>query len=235
MSDHTPDLEGLGRALEITITDTELFTEALRHRSFSSENERFANNERLEFLGDSVLSIIVTHHIFHEYPGLSEGQLAKVRSAVVSADALAEVARELNLGSFLLLGKGETTTNGADKASILSDAMEAVIAAVYLQSGLEAVRSMVLRLLDSRIRRAAAGPGGHDFKTRLQEYAARRYGSAPKYLVESEGPDHDKRFSAVVLVGGVERGWGAGTSKKIAEQAAAKEAWDTLGLKRKKA
>ena len=224
----TIDFAALAAALSIEIRAEELFTEALAHRSYCSEHSAIQNNERLEFLGDSVLGLIVTNFIFATYPNLSEGQLAKVRSGVVSADALGDVARELNIGPYLLLGKGEATSHGSDKTSILSDTMEALIAAIYLQDGFPTAEEFVLRILEDRISEAAAGPGGHDFKTRLQERAARNFKTAPKYRLVEWGPDHDKRFTATVLIAGRELGSGTGPSKKAAEQAAAKVAWETL-------
>ncbi|MGB2757005.1 MAG: ribonuclease III [Acidimicrobiia bacterium] len=222
------DFESLAGLLEVTIRDEALFTEALAHRSYCSEHSTTQNNERLEFLGDSVLGLAVTNFIFATYPTLSEGQLAKVRSAVVSADALAEVARELGIGAHLLLGKGEAASNGAEKTSILSDAMESLIAAIYLQDGFLGAESFILRVLGDRVVTAAAGPGGHDYKTQLQEQAARMFKAAPKYRLVEQGPDHDKEFTATVSVAGRELGAGTGPSKKVAEQAAAKAAWDVL-------
>lgn len=222
------DFPALATALAVPIHAEPLFTEALAHRSYCSEHGSIQNNERLEFLGDSVLGLVVTNFIFATYPELSEGQLAKVRSAVVSAEALAEVARELKIGPYLLLGKGEASSNGSDKTSILSDTMEALIAAIYLQDGYPTAERFVLQILEERISAAAAGPGGHDFKTRLQERAARSFRTAPKYKLVEWGPDHDKRFTATVNIAGRELGNGTGPSKKAAEQAAAKAAWEIL-------
>ncbi len=188
------------------------------------------SNERLEFLGDAVLGLVVTDHVFRMYPGLPEGELAKVRASVVNSAVLAEVATGLDLGSWLLLGKGEDASGGREKPSILADAMEAVIGAVYLDGGWAAAQSLVLWLLGDRIAEAAAGPGGQDFKTRLQERAARMFDQLPRYQVTDEGPDHAKRFFATVSVAGVERGRGEGRSKKQAEQAAARAAWAQLAL-----
>ena len=175
-----------------------------------------------------MLQLVVTNHIFNTYPDLPEGELAKVRASVVSSAALAEVAGELDLGAALLLGKGEDQSGGREKPSILADAMEAVIGAVYLDGGWEAADEFVMRLLGERIAEAAAGPGGQDFKTRLQELAARSFDELPRYDVADEGPDHAKRFFATVTVGGLVRGRGEGRSKKQAEQAAARLAWQEL-------
>ena len=171
---------------------------------------------------------MVTDHIFRTYPHLPEGELAKVRATVVSAAALAEVAAELELGEAILLGKGEAQSGGREKPSILADALEAVIGATYLDGGWPAAAELVLDLLGSRIAEAALGPGGQDYKTRLQELAARHFDGLPSYEVADEGPDHAKRFLATVRVGGRPRGRGEGRSKKQAEQAAARAAWQAL-------
>ena len=186
------------------------------------------SNERLEFLGDAVLGLVVTDHIFEVYPQLPEGQLAKVRASVVNSATLAEVAAELLVGEALLLGKGEAASGGSHKPSILADAMEALMGATYLDGGWAAARDLVLRLLGDRILEAAAGPGGRDHKTRLQELASSRFGRLPTYSVVDEGPDHDKRFVATVVLDGRRWQGGEGRSKKQAEQSAAREAWSAL-------
>jgi len=203
----------------------DVFEQALAHRSWCAEHPADPSNERLEFLGDAVLGLVVTDHVFAVYPTLAEGELAKVRASVVNAEVLAEVAVEVALGPCLRLGKGEDASGGREKTSILADAMEAVIAAVYLDGGMEAARATVLRLLERRIVDAASGPGGDDYKTRLQELAAQHFERLPRYQVRDEGPDHAKRFFATVLLGGSPRGVGEGGSKKQAEQAAARDAW----------
>lgn len=205
--------------------DPQLFDQALAHRSWCAEHPEDASNERLEFLGDAVLGLVVTDHVYAAYPELQEGELAKVRASVVNAEVLAEVAIEVELGPCLRLGKGEDASGGRHKTSILADALEAVIAAVYLDGGIEAARNTVMRLFGARIAGAADGPGGDDYKTRLQELAAQRFDRLPRYSVESEGPDHAKRFYATVTLGGQPRGYGEGGSKKQAEQAAARDAW----------
>jgi ribonuclease III len=215
-------------ALGWTFEDHGLLDRALTHRSYCAEHGVEESNERLEFLGDSVLGLVVTRFTFEEYPQLPEGELAKLRASVVSADALAEVAQELDLGASLRLGKGEDASGGRAKPSILSDAMEAVIAAVYLDGGLVPATRLVLSLLEGRIREQAAGPGGQDYKTRLQELAARRCDQLPRYQVRHEGPDHSKRFFAAVFLRNEEYGAGEGRSKKAAEQAAARIAWERL-------
>jgi ribonuclease-3 len=152
-----------------------------------------------------------------------------VRASVVNAEVLAEVAAAVELGDAVLLGKGEAGSGGRAKTSILADAMEAVIAAVYVDGGWQAADALVLRLFGERIREGAAGPGGNDYKTQLQELAARRFDQLPRYQVRAEGPDHSKEFFATVLIGGDVRGVGEGRSKKQAEQAAARAAWEALG------
>lgn len=205
-----------------------LLTRALAHRSWCAEQPSEESNERLEFLGDSVLGLVITDHLFRTYPDLPEGELAKVRASVVNSAALAEVAEELGLGYDILLGKGEDQSGGREKPSILADAMEAVIGAVYIDDGWKAAEELVMGLLASRIEEAAEGPGGQDYKTRLQELFARHFDSLPRYQVEDEGPDHAKFFRASVHLGGNEQGRGEGRSKKQAEQAAARQAWEQL-------
>ena len=175
-----------------------------------------------------MLGLVVTNYLYRTYPDLPEGHLAQVRAAVVNAGVLAEAAGELRLGEAVRLGKGEDSSGGREKPSILSDALEAVIGAVYLDGGWEDASALVMELLGDRMTEAAAGPGGHDFKTRLQELAARTYDELPSYDVASEGPDHAKRFTAKVSIGGEGFGVGEGRSKKQAEQAAARMAWHRL-------
>jgi len=200
----------------------------MAHRSWCAENAGQLSNERLEFLGDAVLGLVVTDYLYRSYPDLPEGQLAQVRASVVNAEVLAEVAEEMAIGPALRLGRGEDASGGREKPSILSDAMEAVIGAVYLDGGWDAAAELVMRLLGERITEGAAGPGGHDYKTRLQELAARVYDDLPRYRHTCEGPDHAKRFSATVSVAGTALGRGEGRSKKQAEQAAARVAWQLL-------
>jgi len=175
-----------------------------------------------------VLGLVVTSHVYAEFPDMPEGELAKVRASVVSAATMAEVAAEVGLGEVLALGKGEAASGGSEKPSILADGMEAVIGAVYLDQGWAAARELVLRLVGDRIETAAEGPGGHDFKTQLQELAAREYEELPAYHLRDEGPDHAKRFFASVSLRGRQVGQGEGRSKKVAEQAAARTAWHQL-------
>ncbi|CAB4917872.1 MAG: ribonuclease III [Actinobacteria bacterium] len=208
--------------------DAEMLNLSLTHRSYAYEHGGIAHNERLEFLGDSVLGIIVTDTLYRTYPDLPEGQLAKLRAAVVNARALAEVARTLGLGAYLLLGRGEETTGGRDKLSILADAMEAVIGAVYLSSGQSEAAELVHRLFDPLISASAQLGAGLDWKTSLQEASANAGLGLPEYQVDDSGLDHEKEFDARVLVSGEVLGFGHGRSKKVAEQEAAEQAYRTL-------
>jgi ribonuclease-3 len=208
--------------------DRSLLDLALTHRSFAYENGKLPTNERLEFLGDAVLGLVVTEALYLAHPDLSEGRLAKLRAAVVNARALAEVGRVLGLGNHVLLGRGEETTGGRDKSSILSDTVEALLGAVYLDLGFEGACAVVHRLFDP-VMAAAAGLGaGLDWKTSLQELAAALGLGVPEYLVDDSGPDHAKTFVARVRVTSGVFGEGIGRSKKEAEQQAAETAWRTL-------
>jgi len=175
-----------------------------------------------------VLGLIVTDFIYRTFPELPEGELAKVRASVVSAAALAEVAASLDLGEALMLGKGEASSGGREKPSILADALEAVLGAVYMAGGWDAAQRVVMDLLGDRIMIASEGPGGQDYKTRLQELVARHFTDLPRYSIRDEGPDHAKQFFAEVSVDGMVRGHGEGRSKKQAEAAAARSAWEDL-------
>ncbi|GAA4703683.1 ribonuclease III [Streptomyces youssoufiensis] len=222
-SSHTV-LEGrLGYHLE-----SALLVRALTHRSFAYENGGLPTNERLEFLGDSVLGLVVTDTLYRIHPDLPEGQLAKLRAAVVNSRALAEVGRGLDLGAFIRLGRGEEGTGGRDKASILADTLEAVIGAVYLDKGLDAAAELVHRLFDPLIERSSNLGAGLDWKTSLQELTATEGLGVPEYLVSETGPDHEKVFTAAARVGGVAYGTGTGRSKKEAEQQAAEAAWRAI-------
>ncbi|WP_225754870.1 ribonuclease III [Actinotalea sp. Marseille-Q4924] len=208
--------------------DPELFVLALTHRSFAHEAGGIPTNERLEFLGDTVLGLVVTEALYRRHPDLSEGELAKMRAATVSQRSLAAIARELGLGGYLLLGKGELTTGGREKDSILSDTLEALFGAVYLTHGLEGARGVVERLVDPTLEVAADLGAGLDWKTSLQELAARLDLGAPEYVCDSEGPDHARRFTARIVLDGEVRGTGTGTAKKLAEQEAAADAYRAL-------
>lgn len=217
----------LSERLGLTL-DGALLERALTHRSFAYENGGLPTNERLEFLGDSVLGLVVTDALFRTHPDLSEGQLAKLRAAVVNMRALAEVARGLDLGIYLRLGRGEEATGGRDKSSILGDAVEALIGAVYLAGGFPTASEFVHRLFDPLLEASAQLGAGLDWKTSLQELTARSSLGVPEYSVEEEGPDHEKIFTAQVIVGGTAYGEGKGRSKKEAEQQAAEAAWTAI-------
>lgn len=219
--------DGLLQALQVTVRP-ELLDRALMHRSYAYENGGLPTNERLEFLGDSVLGLIVTDTLFRSYPDLPEGQLAKLRAAVVNMRALAGVARGLDLGAYVRLGKGEEGTGGRDKSSILADTLEAVIGAVYLDKGLVLADELVHRLFDPLIARAARLGAGLDWKTSLQELTAELNLGVPEYHVEESGPDHQKFFRAFVRIGSETYGQGEGRSKKEAEQQAAEAAWTAI-------
>jgi ribonuclease-3 len=208
--------------------DESLLLRALTHRSYAYENGGLPNNERLEFLGDSVLGLVVTDTLYAAHPELPEGQLAKLRAAVVNMRALADVARTLGLGDHLLLGRGEESTGGRDKASILADTLEALIGAVYLDRGLDEASALVHRLFDALITRSAGLGAGLDWKTSLQELTAVEELGVPEYHVAESGPDHQKTFRASVRVGGKTYGSGEGRSKKEAEQHAAEAAWNEI-------
>jgi len=210
------------------VTRPTLLVQALSHRSWCAEAGGAPSNERLEFLGDAVLGLVVAEHCYRSYPDLPEGGLAKVRAAVVNTTVLAELAGELGVGDHLLLGRGEDASGGRRKPSILANTLEALIGAVYLDAGWETAAQVVLRLLGERIAAAAAGPGAEDYKTRLQESVVRLVSELPRYDVHGAGPDHARRYTAVVYVGGEAVGQGEGRSKKDAEQAAARAAWETL-------
>lgn len=205
-----------------------LLERALTHRSFAYEHGGLPTNERLEFLGDAVLGLVVTDALFREYPDLPEGQLAKLRAAVVNMRALARVARGLHLGDFIRLGRGEEGTGGRDKSSILADTLEAVIGAVYIERGLNEASGLVHRLFDPVIADSARLGAGLDWKTSLQELTAAGVLGVPEYQVEESGPDHQKSFRALVRVGGRVYGSGEGHSKKEAEQQAAEAAWRAI-------
>jgi len=200
---------------------------ALTHRSWCSEHPGESSNERLEFLGDAVLGLVVTGHIFERFPDLPEGQLAKTKATVVSSASLAVVGDSLQLGVGLRLGRGEDSSGGRSKPSILADAVEAVIGAIYLDGGIDPARQFVLAQLSDMIDEAARRPGAEDYKTRLQEKAAGEGFGPPLYEITSTGPEHDKRFHATVKLGRSVAGRGDGSSKKEAEQRAAREAWHT--------
>lgn len=222
-----PALDALIDRLGVSVSEP-LLSQALTHRSYAFERGGLPTNERLEFLGDSVLGVAVTDALYRRYPDEPEGQLAKSRSGIVSALALAEVARDLDLGSCLLLGNGEELTGGREKASILADALEAVIGAVFVEHGFVVAYGVVMRLMSLRLDDATSPASGSDWKTCLQEHAAAMRLGTPEYRVEGSGPDHARSYQAEVVLASVVRGTGRGRSKKQAEQRAAEQACRAL-------
>lgn len=218
--DHAPLLEHLG----ISLDDAHL-RHALTHRSFANENGMLPNNERLEFLGDSVLGISVATQLYHQYPDRPESDISKMRASIVSRYGLADIAREIDLGSHILLGKGEEATDGRTKDSILADTMEAILGALYIQHGFEPARDVVLRLFKHKIDTASAAGLHQDWKTTLQEKVAEKKLPAPVYESEAAGPEHEQIFTSRVFIEGDCKGTGTGPNKKLAEQHAAHEAY----------
>lgn len=223
-----PVAGALAARLGINCTDIPLLEVALAHRSFAFERKGAPNNERLEFLGDAVLGLVVTDLIFGWFPDLPEGDMAKLRSSTVNMAVLADAARSVGLGEELYLGKGEEISGGRNKDSILADAFEAVLGALYLDCGLEETASLIERLFSDHIHDLVDRGVVRDFKTNLQELSVQQGGSTPEYRVSASGPDHDKRFNADVFLKGSHMGSGTGRSKKQAEQAAAKEALSVM-------
>ena len=222
-----PDLSQLSARLGYAFTNISLLETAMHHRSWNAENDGGESNERLEFLGDAVLGWVVADIVYTQHSDLPEGKLTDLRKSVVNANALAEVAVDLGIGEHLMLGKGEDTAGGREKTSILSDALEAVIGAVYIDAGPQATHDVVSALMGKRIVDAVGGLDRLDAKTRLQELAS-KLDAHIHYKVEDEGPDHEKMFFATVFVGDRELGYGEGKSKKAAEQIAAEIACDVL-------
>ena len=222
------DSKALDRVLRVRFKDPTLRETALTHRSYAFEQGLAANNERLEFLGDAVLGLVVTDMAFREFTELPEGELAKLRAAIVNMGALAEVARDLGLGRFIRLGKGEELSGGRDKSSILADALEALLGAIYLDRGLQTASKIVVRLFRPRMVAYARGEGARDYKTILQELASAEMHALPEYRISERGPDHQKEFTATVHLAGRQWGTGMGRSKKEAEQQAAHEAYVRL-------
>lgn len=226
-----PDLARLKTVLGEAVPD-EVLALALTHRSYSYENGQVPTNERLEFLGDAVLGLVVTEYLYRTYPEETEGFLAKVRAAVVNAAALADVARSLGLGAYIFVGRGEESTGGRDKTSILADTLEAVLGAIYLSLGPARARAFIEALFLPLVHESAEMGAGLDWKTSLQEIAAEQGRGAPDYRVTWTGPEHAKHFSAEVWLDDDRVGTGEGSSKKIAEQRAAAHAYGSLSSPR---
>jgi len=225
------DSNQLQALLGITFNEPSLLEQAVVHSSYINENPAFTlgHNERLEFLGDAILGYIAAEKLYQEFPDLTEGEMTKLRAALVRRDTLARMARGIRLGDFLLMGKGEEASGGRNKTPNLAGALEAVIAAVYLDRGVDIARELVLRLLDKEISKAISHGMSIDYKSRLQEIIQSRYQLAPVYrLVAEAGPDHDKTFTVEVMVGDSILGKGTGKSKKLAEKEAARLALDRL-------
>lgn len=226
----TADPAELAAQLGVQV-DPELFRRALTHRSFAYENGDLPHNERLEFLGDSVLGVVVTESLYRAHPDLAEGRLAKLRASVVNMRALADVARQIGpdgIGKYILLGRGEDATGGRDKPSILADTLEAILGAIYFEHGLETAARVVHQLFDPVLAAAPGYGAALDWKTSLQELTAERGLGVPEYVITSEGPDHAKSFTAAAVVDGITYGIRLGRNKKEAEQAAAEAAWRAL-------
>jgi ribonuclease-3 len=223
---------GLADALGVSM-DAELLRRALTHRSYAYEHGGLPHNERLEFLGDAVLGIVVTDTLYRAHPDLSEGKLAKLRASVVNMRALATVARDIGangLGSFILLGRGEEGTGGRDKSSILADTLEAIFGAIYVEHGLEVAGRVIHDLFDELLDDVATAGAGLDWKTSLQELTAEHGLGVPEYVMSSTGPDHEKTFTARAYVAG-ELSSSTGRSKKEAEQLAAETAWRAISTR----
>ena len=208
--------------------DDSVLERALTHRSYAYEHGGLPNNERLEFLGDAVLGLVITDTLYAAHPDLAEGQLAKLRASVVNMRALADVGRAIDIGDYVHLGRGEETTGGRDKASILADTMEALIGTIYLSGGLPAAARFVHHLFDPLLAASASMGAGLDWKTSLQEICSSLSLGSPEYRLDDSGPDHEKTFIATVTIAGEVLGRGEGRSKKEAEQRAAEQAWQTL-------
>ena len=221
--DHEPLFERLGVHIR-----EDLFMLSLTHRSFAYENGMLPHNERLEFLGDSILGLSVADQLYRQYPDRPESDISKMRASMVSRYGLADIAREIGLGQHILLGKGERATNGQDKDSILADTTEAIFGAVYLEHGFDTAREVILRLFKYKIDHASAQGLHADWKTALQNLVSERRLPQPEYETSSVGPDHDLVFTAIARVDEAELGTGKGPSKKQAEQQAARVAFHAL-------
>lgn len=217
------DFQPLRERLGVDMGD-EYLRLALTHRSFAHENDNLPNNERLEFLGDAVLGLTVAGALYETYPSRPESDISKMRASIVSRYGLADIAREIGLGEFILLGKGELVTDGRNKGSILADTTEAIFGAVYREFGFEAARDLILRLFAEKIANASAAGFNQDWKTPLQERIAELKAPQPVYIATSVGPDHDLTFTAHATVADVVVGTGVGPNKKVAEQEAARQA-----------
>ena len=220
----------LERAIGYRFLNAVLLDTAMSHRSWSNMFEGIPSYERLEYLGDAVLSLVVADYTYKKWPDLQEGPLAKIRSDVVSQPALAEIATKIGLGNLIKLGKGEIAEGGRSKPSILSDALEALIGAIYIDSNsdFQMVYEIIIKWFEHPIERASRSPGMYNYKESLQMIVQKNSGELPEYVVDSNGPDHSRHFDAYVYVNGELRGSGSGSSKKSAEQMAAKSALQNM-------
>jgi ribonuclease-3 len=226
-------LKTFTKKLKIPLGDGYILNEALTHKSYTHERKMKAgsHNEKLEFLGDSVLGLIISEHVFHSYPEVTEGGLSKVKSVIVSANILSEKAQKIDLGDYILLGKGEEKSGGRQRPALLADAIEAVIGAIYLEGGLVAARKFVLEMLAEDVDHVFSGRMEKDYKTLLQEHYQKTYKLAPRYdIVREWGPDHNRSFEAACIVQGKTLATGVGKNKKEAEQVAAQEAVKKLQI-----
>lgn len=222
-------LRELQQRIAYTFTESRLLERALTHRSYANENRLAQHNERMEFLGDSVLNLVVSEMLMNALPAASEGELSRMRAAVVSEPSIAAVGRQIGLGAFLQIGRGEELSGGRDKDSLLSDSLEALVAALYLDGGIEQARAFITRIFGDRVTQVRTAGGTADSKTELQELCQERLKALPEYRVVSEsGPDHRKEYAVELLIQGTVCGRGTGRSKKEAEQRAAREAMEHL-------
>jgi ribonuclease-3 len=220
-----PPLADIQQRIAYRFRNAELLKRALTHKSYANESRAPYHNERMEFLGDAVLNLVVSEYLMKTCPDSTEGDLSRLRAAVVSEPALAAIAREMGLGSYILLGRGEEQTGGRDKGSLLANCLEALIASIYLDTGKESADAFVIRFFENIIKKTCTSRGSLDHKTELQELCQERLKQLPEYKVVSEsGPDHQKQFEVEVWIKGKVSGRGIGRSKKEAEQRAAKEA-----------
>ena len=221
------DLKNFEKNIGYSFNDIEHLKIALTHKSFIDEEPTSPTNQRYEFIGDTILDFDLSLFLFDNYPNLDEGSLTKIRSGAVDQNALVNLAKEIDIGKFLFMSKPEESTGGRDKSSILEDAVEALIAAIYFDGGLEEVNKFISKFIYPLIDKLSKNPGQKDYKTRLQEYYAKK-GQKVTYTAKSEGPDHNKQFNAQVILENKIIGKGIGKSKKNAEQMAAKDAFSKM-------
>lgn len=221
------DLKIFEKNIGYSFKDIEHLKTALTHKSFIDEEPTSPTNQRYEFIGDTILDFDLSLFLFDNYPNLDEGSLTKIRSGAVDQNSLVNLAKEIDIGKFLFMSKPEESTGGRDKSSILEDAVEALIAAIYFDGGLEEVNKFISKFIYPLIDKLSKNPGQKDYKTRLQEYYAKK-GQKVTYTAKSEGPDHNKQFNAQVILENKIIGKGIGKSKKNAEQMAAKDAFSKM-------